>query len=85
MPESFYGMRMIYVPESELGSIMKELHLCGKKNPRFEYHSDLQIFVFFNVDNNSVVKDIREILREAKLIRDSEFNSNRIDPIAGKL
>jgi len=85
MPRAFYGFGMIYVPESELGAIVKELHLRGKKKLRFEYYPNLEKFVFFNVDGISIAKDIREILREARLIRDPEFDSNRLDPVAGKL
>lgn len=80
MPKSFYSFGMIYVPADELGAVIKELHSCGKKNLNFEYRPNLQEFVFFDVDNNSVAKDVHEILRKAKLIKDPEH----FDPVAGK-
>ena len=81
MPRSAYGAGVIFVPVDELGGIIRELYLRGKKNLNFEYNQSLGGFVFYNVDNNSVVRDVHEILREAKLICDPDH----FDPVAGKL
>lgn len=80
MSKAFYSFGVIYVPVDELGVVIKELHSRGKKNFNFEYNPSLQKFVFFNTDNNSTAKDVHEILREAKLVKDPEH----FDPVAGK-